>query len=105
MPGPWDAPVRIVEAHRLRPSGSRRSAGTWRRGRSSSPPAGDGGTLVFAIESWARSGDRLYDLVYHRLPLLREMQLHMWTHVCEEVVRLVGGRAPDGVQVLTERWG
>jgi hypothetical protein len=104
MPGPWDAPVRVVE----------RTATTFRfatlRGHMEAGEIGfaaewgKGGRLVFRIESWARSADRLYDLVYDRIPLTREMQLHMWVTVCEQAARMAGGRLEDGVHVTTERW-
>ncbi len=104
MPGPWDAPVRIVErtptSFRFATLRGHMEAGEieftaqW----------GDGGRLVFEIESWARSGDRLYDWLYDRLPLAREMQLHMWVHVCERVAVMAGGRPHGNVQVTTHRW-
>lgn len=104
MPGPWDAPVRVVERtptsfrfHTLRghmEAGEIEFRAVW----------GDGGRLVFTIESWARSGDRLYDLLYTRVPLTREMQLHMWAHVCEQVAGMVGGTQAGPVRVTTHRW-
>lgn len=103
MPGPWDAPVRVVE----RGETSFRLAtlrGHMEAGEICFSARWDGPRLVFSIESWARSGDRLYDLLYSRFPLTREMQLHMWAHVCEEAARLAGGRVRDGVHVRTERW-
>lgn len=104
MPGPWDAPVRVVErtptSFRFATLRGHMEAGEiefrahW----------GDGGRLVFEIESWARSGDRLYDWLYDKVPLTREMQLHMWVHVCEQVAVMAGGRPRGHVQVETHRW-
>ena len=37
--------------------------------------------LEFRIESWARAGDRLSNLLYDRLRMSKEVQLHMWTSV------------------------
>ncbi|MCW2615472.1 MAG: hypothetical protein JWN08_2466 [Frankiales bacterium] len=103
MPGPWDAPVRVVE----RTPVSFRFAtlrGHMEAGEIEFRAAwADGGRLVFTIESWARSGDRLYDWMYDKVPLAREMQLHMWVHVCEQVAQMAGGR-PGRVQVTTHRW-
>jgi hypothetical protein len=104
MPGPWEAPVRVVERT---PTSFRFATlrGHMEAGEIEFRAAwGDGGRLVFEIESWARSGDRLYDWLYTRVPLTREMQLHMWVHVCEQVVRLTGGRQAGDVTVRTDRW-
>ena len=61
------------------------------------------GVLAFEIESWTTSGDRLSRLLYTRLRLMKEMQLHMWTHYCERVGRITGGRLVDGVHITTKR--
>jgi hypothetical protein len=61
------------------------------------------GDLVFTIESWTRSGDRLAAAVYDRLRFGKEMQLHMWTHFCTRVVDLCGGEMTGVVEVDTER--
>lgn len=37
----------------------------------------DDGRLVFEIESWARSSDRVFDFLYDRLGIARELQLDM----------------------------
>jgi hypothetical protein len=59
--------------------------------------------LVFEIESWARSGDRLSNVMHDRLRMAKEVQLHMWTSVLERVARRVGGRLDGGVDVETRR--
>jgi uncharacterized protein (UPF0548 family) len=102
MPGPWDGPVRVVHrdatSFRLATLASHLEAGQIEfRAR----PERQG--LRFEIESWACSGDRLSHLLYARLRLAKEMQLHMWTHFCERVVKLAGGRMPDGIHVTTRR--
>lgn len=104
MPGPWDAPVRIVERT---PTSFRfvTLRGHMEAGEISFSAAwGDGGRLVVEIESWARSGDRLYDLIYTCVPLAREMQRHMWVHVLERAAVMAGGELEDGVEVTTWRW-
>ena len=61
------------------------------------------GRLVFTIESWARSGDRLSDLLYARLRMAKEIQLHMWTSVLERAVDRSGGRRSGRLEIET-RW-
>jgi hypothetical protein len=104
MPGPWDAPVRVVE----RTATSFRFAtlrGHMEAGEIEFRAAwGDGGRLVFEIESWARSGDRLYDWIYDKVPITREMQLHMWVHVLEQVAVMAGGTPRGQISVTTSRW-
>ena len=103
MPGPWDAPVRVVDqtltSFRLVTLTGHMEAGeiefraAWAQG----------GRLVFEIESWARSADRLFHVLYHHLWVPREMQMHMWTAFCLDVVAMVGGRPADRVLVTTYR--
>jgi hypothetical protein len=101
MPGPWNGPVRVVE---VRPDGFRFAtlrghleAGQieWR--------TWDDGQLHFAVESWARAGDRLSAFLHDRLRMAKEVQLYMWSTVVERVPRLAGGRLADGVHVHTRR--
>lgn len=66
-------------------------------------PGRRGTELRFAVESWARGGDRLSALVHDRLRRAKEVQLYMWTSVLERVPRLAGGRLLDGVHVQTRR--
>ena len=101
MPGPWDGPVRVVAADatsfRLATLEGHLEAGqiefSARRGRE----------LEFRIEAWARSGDGLSNLLYHRLRMAKEVQLHMWVSFLERVVRLAGGRMSGGIDVHTWR--
>jgi Domain of unknown function (DUF1990) len=102
MPGPWDGPVRVVRrdavSFRLATLDGHLEAGEIEfRARS----AGD--TLHFEIESWARAGDRLADLLYNRLRLAKEIQLNMWSHFCVRTAALAGGRPSGGVTIRT-RW-
>lgn len=100
MPGPWDGPVRVVvvtpTSFRFATLEGHLEAGQieWRAGS-------DDGRLVFAIESWARPGDRASALLHHRLRMAKEVQLHMWTSVIERVARLCGGRITGGVSIET----
>lgn len=101
MPGPWDGPVRVVEvttcSFRLATLTGHLEAGQIEF------TAADGDELVFAIESWARSADRLCDLLYQRLRMAKEIQLHMWTSLLEQVTKLAGGRMSGGIEIITRR--
>lgn len=102
MPGPWDGPVQVV---RRDPTSFCFATlhGHLEAGRIEFRAATDGDRLRFEIESWARAGDRLSDLLYNRLRLAKEIQLNMWTHVCVRAAALAGGRPVGGVTVRT-RW-
>jgi uncharacterized protein (UPF0548 family) len=102
MPGPWDGPVRVVS---VTPSSFRlvTLAGHLEAGQIEFTASRDGDMVVFDIESWARSGDRLSDLLYDRMRMAKEIQLHMWTSFLERVVRLAGGRMTGGVDIDTRR--
>jgi hypothetical protein len=102
MPGPWDGPVRVVD---VSPSSFRLVTldGHLEAGQIEFSAEHDDGLLVFGIESWARSGDRFSDLLYDRLRMAREIQLHMWTSVLERVVRASGGRMTGGIEIHTRR--
>jgi len=102
MPGPWNGPVRVVHASptsfRLATLEGHLEAGQieFRAGR-------EDGRIVFEIESWARSGDRLSQVLYQRLRMAKEVQLHMWTSLLERVVELSGGRREGRIDIDT-RW-
>lgn len=103
MPGPWDGPVRVVDAD---PGGfvfatlrGHLEAGRIEFRASTDPD----GVLRFDIESWARAGDRLSHVLYNRLRVAKEVQLNMWTHACIRAARIAGGRPLGGVTVRTRR--
>jgi hypothetical protein len=100
MPGPWDGPVRVAEATET----SLRLvtlAGHLEAGQIEFRASERGGELHFSIESWARSGDRLSNLLYHHLRMAKEVQLHMWTSFLERVAKLVGGRVTGGIEIVS----
>jgi len=103
MPGPWDGPVRVVERT---PSSFRFATleGHLEAGQIEFSARGDD-LLEFRIESWARAGDRLSNLLYDRLRMSKEIQLHMWTSVLERVAELAGGRLTGGIEIRTRRVG
>lgn len=102
MPGPWDGPVRVVEAG---PRSFRLATLTdhLEAGQIEFRARADQETLVFEIESWARSSSRLVNLLYHRLRMAKEVQAHMWISFLERVVKLAGGRMTGGIEITTER--
>jgi Domain of unknown function (DUF1990) len=102
MPGPWDGPVRVAR----RDDTSFQLAtldGHLEAGQIEFRAAADDRALRFEIESWARAGDRLADLMYNRLRLAKEIQLNMWTHFCLRTATLAGGRPLGGLTIRT-RW-
>jgi hypothetical protein len=102
MPGPWDGPVRVVD---VQPTSFRlvTLAGHLEAGQIEFTVGRDDDRLVFNIESWARSGDRLSDLLYDRVRMAKEIQLHMWTSLLERVARMVNGRITGGIDIETRR--
>jgi hypothetical protein len=101
MPGPWDGPVRVVErtatSFRFVTLDGHLEAGQIRFA------ARRGELLEFSIESWARAGDRLSNLLYEHARFSKEVQLHMWTSVLERVAEASGGRLTGGVEIRTRR--
>ena len=102
MPGPWDGPVRVVCCS---PTSFRLATmeGHLEAGQIEFRARCEGEELVFEIESWARPGDRLSNLLYNHLLLAKEIQLNLWTETCLGVARNSGGRLRGGVQVTTWR--
>jgi uncharacterized protein (UPF0548 family) len=103
MPGPWDGPVRVVELDAtgfgLATLDGHLEAGRIRFTASDLGP----GRLAVRIEAWARGGDRLSNLLFDRLPVNKEVQLHMWTSVLERLIKLSGGRREGRVEITTRR--
>jgi uncharacterized protein (UPF0548 family) len=102
MPGPWDGPVQVVAvtdtSFRLATLTGHLEAGQIEfRARHA------GRELEMAIESWARSGDRLSDLLYSRARMAKEIQLYMWTAVLMRIVQIAGGRRDGPIVVTTRR--
>jgi Domain of unknown function (DUF1990) len=102
MPGPWNGPVRVIART---PTSFRLATlrGHLEAGQIEFRAEEDAGELVFTIESWARSGDRLSNLLYQHLRMAKEVQLHMWTSFLERVTKLAGGRMTGGIDIETRR--
>jgi hypothetical protein len=102
MPGPWDGPVRVIE---VKPQSFRLATlrGHLEAGQIEFKARRDGDLLLFEIESWARSSNRLVHLLYHRLRMAKEVQAHMWISFIERVVHISEGRMTGGIEIRTER--
>jgi hypothetical protein len=91
LPGPWNGPVRVIErtptSFRFATLQGHMEAGEIEFRTSTD----DRGFLEFRIESWARSGDPLFHLLYGRLFIGRELQQHMWAQFCRRVALVSGG--------------
>ena len=102
MAGPWDGPVRVVErtptSFRLVTLDGHLEAGQI---RFSARPEGE--MIVFEIESWARSSSRVVDLLYDRLRMAKEVQVHMWVSMLQRVAEAAGGRVTGGIDIHTRR--
>lgn len=100
MPGPWDGPVRVIDRG---PASFRLATlrGHLEAGQIEFRCRDDDGGLLFEIESWARSGDRLSHLLYTRVGLAKEIQLNLWVETCLRLATEVGGRPRGGVRVET----
>jgi hypothetical protein len=104
MASPWDGPVRVAK----RDGAMFRLvtlAGHLEAGQIEFRAHAEGRLLVFEIESWARSRDRLTDLLYDRLRMSKEVQLHMWTSTLERIAELSGGRRSGGIEIHTRKVG
>lgn len=81
--GPWNGPVEVVEvtptSFTFATLQGHLEAG---RIRFSVEPLRGGAKMRFRIESWARSGGRLIDFLYDKLPLVRAAQTEMWDLYC-----------------------
>ena len=113
MPGPWDGPVRVIaqtpRRFRLATLDGHLEAGQIEFRASAVEPAEPADAdaddaLRFTIESWAQSGDRFSNLLYHRIGMSKEVQLHMWISFLEGVAKLSGGTIDGGgIEIDTHR--
>ena len=100
MAGPWDGPVRTVDAS---PDRFRLATleGHLEAGQIEFRSRDEEGHVVLEIESWARSKDRLTDLLYNHLRMSKEVQLHMWTSTLERASARSGGTLTGGLEIRT----
>lgn len=100
LPGPWDGPVLVTDrtetSLRFETRQGHMEAG-WIEFRASDVDS----NVVFEIESVARSGDVVFDVIYHRLGLGKLVQTDMWVRVLEAAADLSGGSQLGRVLVDT----
>ena len=104
MAGPWDGPVRVAK----REDAMFRLVtleGHLEAGQIEFRAYEEDDLVVFQIESWARSKDRLTDVLYDRLRMSKEVQLHMWTSTLERIVKLSGGSRSGSIEIHTRKVG
>jgi uncharacterized protein (UPF0548 family) len=102
MAGPWDGPVRVAErtptSFRLVTLDGHLEAGQIRFSAQQREE-----TIVFEIESWARSSSGFVHMLYDRLKVAKEIQVHMWVSMLQRVAEVSGGRVTGGIDVHTRR--
>lgn len=103
IPGPWDGPVRVIEVDSTGfgfvTLDGHLEAGRIRFSARDLAP----GCLEVRIEAWARGGDQLSNLLFDRIAINKEVQLHMWTSVLERLRQLSQGRYDGPLQATTKR--
>lgn len=101
LPGPWDGPVLVssVNEHtiRLETLVGHMEAG-WIEFFAAQK---QDDVLEFQIESYARSGDPLFDALYRLTLIPRLVQTEMWVRVLEAMVAASGGRQHGRIRVTT----
>jgi len=102
MPAPWDGPVRVVE---VTPTSFRLVTldGHLEAGQIEFRAEREDETVRFTIESWARNGDRVAEVLYDRLRMAKEVQLHIWTSLIERMAETAGGRLDGGIRIETRK--
>ena len=100
--GPWSGPVEVCnigpERFRLVTRQGHMEAGAIEMHAHIEEPL-----TVFEIESWARSGDRAFDLLYDKVGIAKTIQSEMWVNACEAVVLLSRGQQTGPVEITEER--
>lgn len=102
MPAPWRCPVRVV----ARDATSFRFAtlaGHIEAGQIEFRARDVDGGLEFGVEAWSRPGDGPAAVVFDRLGIGKEIQLHVWTQFCLTACRVAGGRPVGPIRVHTRR--
>lgn len=103
LAGPWKGPVEVVDvsptSFRLATLTGHMEAGFI----DFSITSVDHCSLELTIESWARSGDALMNVLYNLVGVAKHLQTEMWVEACEAFAIAVGGTAAGPVEVITER--
>ena len=63
----------------------------------------DTGRVQFTIESWARSHDHVFALIYDKIGLAQMLQGEMWAIACDRFAQLVAGTPHGPLQITSER--
>ena len=103
IPGPWNGPVRVIEVDSTG-FGFVTLDGHMEAGRirfSARDTAA--GCLELCIEAWARGGDRVSNVLFDRIGISKEVQLHTWTSVLARLIDLTGGRRDGAIYAATKR--
>jgi Domain of unknown function (DUF1990) len=102
MAGPWDGPVRVIERT---PTSFRLATlkGHLEAGQIKFSARSQDDMLVFEIESWSRSAGRMVHIMYDRLRVAKEVQLHMWTSMLQRIAEVADGRLTGGIDIHTRR--
>ncbi|MGQ0632634.1 MAG: DUF1990 family protein [Sporichthyaceae bacterium] len=100
MPGPWNAPIRVLErtptSFRFATLDGHLEAGQIEFRAQQTP---DG--LEFSVEAWARPASPLLNALFTHVRIAKEIQLNMWVRCCRSAAEIAGGEIVDGVHVHT----
>ena len=103
IPGPWDGPVRVVEVDSTG-FGFVTLDGHLEAGRIRFSAADLAtGCLELRIEAWARGGDHVSNMLFDRIRINKEIQLHTWTSVLARLTQLAQGRRDGPIYATTRR--
>lgn len=100
LPGPWNGPVLVssIDDQRIR---LETLDGHMEAGSIEFSTRQVDDSVEFRIESLARSGDEVFDVVYHRLGLGRVIQTEMWVQVLESAVSVSGGQQQGRLELAS----
>lgn len=105
--GPWKGAVEVIAvsplSFRLATLEGHMESGVIEMRVSGTDSLHPRGTVALTIESWARSHDRLLDVIYDKLGIARALQSEMWSIACDRFVKFVQGEQVGPLNVITER--
>ena len=103
--GPWEGPVEVVEVGpdhvRFATLDGHMEAGII--DFHAAATADGAGSIDFEIESWARSGDRAFHVLYDVVGVAKTVQTEMWVTACERAAERAGGTLAGPVEILETR--
>lgn len=100
LPGPWNGPIQVaaVSPDRIR---LETLDGHLEAGWIEFSVRSSGADVEFRIESYARSGDSVVDLLYHRVGIAKLFQTETWVQVLESAVRVSRGEQRGRIMTST----